>query len=143
MRAQGNENYDHAELWPTEIRLSKDKRKPVTVAFEDGSSFDLPAEYLRVMSPSAEVQGHSAAERKTVPGKRDVEIMPSSRSGNYAVRLVFDDMHDTGSSAGSISTNSGAENTARAGRAIWRAGVKGTEPGSSRQATSLNEKRPA
>ncbi|HEX8167360.1 MAG TPA: DUF971 domain-containing protein [Beijerinckiaceae bacterium] len=81
--------------WPTEIRLSKDKRT-LTVAFDDGSAFDLPAEYLRVTSPSAEVQGHSPAERKTVPGKRNVEIIGVEPVGNYAVKLVFDDMHSTG-----------------------------------------------
>jgi DUF971 family protein len=81
--------------WPTEIRLSKDKRT-LTVAFDDGSAFDLAAEYLRVTSPSAEVQGHSPAERKTVPGKRNVQIIGVEPVGNYAVKLVFDDMHSTG-----------------------------------------------
>jgi DUF971 family protein len=81
--------------WPTEIRLAKDKRS-LNVAFDDGSAFDLPAEYLRVTSPSAEVQGHSPAERKTVPGKRLVEIIGVEPVGNYAVKLTFDDMHDTG-----------------------------------------------
>jgi DUF971 family protein len=81
--------------WPTELRLSKDKRT-LRVAFDDGSAFDLPAEYLRVTSPSAEVQGHSPSERKTVPGKRDVEIIGIDPVGNYAVKLRFDDMHDTG-----------------------------------------------
>ncbi|MEI9803256.1 MAG: DUF971 domain-containing protein [Pseudolabrys sp.] len=84
-----------AETWPTELRLHKD-RKTLTVAFEGGESFDLPAEYLRVKSPSAEVQGHSPDERKTVPGKRDVGIIQVLPVGNYAVRLVFDDMHSTG-----------------------------------------------
>ena len=84
-----------SKRWPTEIRLSKDKRT-LTVAFDDGSAFDLPAEYLRVMSPSAEVQGHSPSERKTVPGKRNVEIIGVEPVGNYAVKLVFDDMHSTG-----------------------------------------------
>ena len=84
-----------AKRWPTELRLSKDKRS-LQVAFDDGSAFDLPAEYLRVTSPSAEVQGHSPSERKTVPGKRDVEIIGIEPVGNYAVRLIFDDMHDTG-----------------------------------------------
>ena len=84
-----------AKRWPTELRLSKDKRS-LKVAFDDGSAFDLPAEYLRVMSPSAEVQGHSPSERKTVPGKRDVEIIAIEPVGNYAVKLVFDDMHNTG-----------------------------------------------
>jgi len=81
--------------WPTELRLSRDK-KSLIVAFEGGESFTLAAEYLRVVSPSAEVQGHSPAERKTVPGKRDVAILEVHPVGNYAVRLVFDDMHSTG-----------------------------------------------
>ncbi len=83
------------EIWPTELRLSKDK-KTLTVSFEGGERFDLPAEYLRVKSPSAEVQGHSPDERKTVPGKRDVMILEVLPVGNYAVRLSFDDMHSTG-----------------------------------------------
>jgi DUF971 family protein len=83
------------EAWPSELRLHKD-RKTLTVTFEGGEHHDLPAEYLRVKSPSAEVQGHSAEERKTVPGKRNVEILEVLPIGNYAVRLVFDDMHDTG-----------------------------------------------
>jgi DUF971 family protein len=81
--------------WPTELRLSKDRRT-LTVVFEGGESFALPAEYLRVKSPSAEVQGHSAEERKTVPGKRNVAILRVDPVGNYAVRLTFDDMHSTG-----------------------------------------------
>ena len=84
-----------SKLWPTELRLHKD-RKTLSVAFDNGQSFDLAAEYLRVKSPSAEVQGHSPAERKTVPGKQNVEIMQVQQVGNYAVRLVFDDMHSTG-----------------------------------------------
>jgi DUF971 family protein len=81
--------------WPTEIRLAKDKRS-LTIAFDDGLAFDLPAEYLRVASPSAEVQGHSPSERKTVGGKAEVEIIGVEPVGNYAVRIAFDDMHDTG-----------------------------------------------
>ena len=81
--------------WPTELRLAKD-RKALTVTFDSGESFALDAEYLRVMSPSAEVQGHSPDERKTVPGKRQVAILEVHPIGNYAVRLVFDDMHSTG-----------------------------------------------
>jgi DUF971 family protein len=83
------------EPWPTEIRL-KDKGRALAVAFGEGESFQLSAEYLRVMSPSAEVQGHSAAERKTVGGKQNVAIIQVEPVGNYAVRLVFDDMHSTG-----------------------------------------------
>lgn len=84
-----------SELWPTEIRLSGDKRT-LTVAFEGGARFDLPAEYLRVSSPSAEVQGHSPSERKVIGGKRAVMILAVHPIGNYAVKLSFDDMHDTG-----------------------------------------------
>jgi DUF971 family protein len=81
--------------WPTELRLRKDRRA-LDVTFDDGARFELPAEYLRVRSPSAEVQGHSPAERRTVPGKRDVQILEVNPVGNYAVRLVFDDLHSTG-----------------------------------------------
>lgn len=84
-----------SERWPTEIRLSGDKRI-LTVAFDGGGRFELPAEYLRVSSPSAEVQGHSPAERKVLGGKRDVAILSVEPIGNYAVKLFFDDMHDTG-----------------------------------------------
>lgn len=81
--------------WPTELRLSKDRRT-LHVAFEDGAAFALPAELLRVESPSAEVQGHNPSEKKTLPGKANVEILSVEPVGNYAVRLTFDDMHDTG-----------------------------------------------
>jgi len=81
--------------WPAELRLHKD-RKTLTVGFDNGESFDLAAEYLRVRSPSAEVQGHSPSERRVVAGKRDVAILELHPIGNYAVRLVFDDMHSTG-----------------------------------------------
>jgi DUF971 family protein len=81
--------------WPTELRLHKD-RQVLTVAFDNGERFDLAAEYLRVRSPSAEVQGHSPSERRTVAGKQDVQILELHPIGNYAVRLAFDDMHSTG-----------------------------------------------
>ena len=81
--------------WPSELRLHKD-RKTLSVVFTGGERFDLPAEYLRVKSPSAEVQGHSPDERKTVGGKRNVMVLEVHPIGNYAVRLVFDDMHATG-----------------------------------------------
>lgn len=83
------------DAWPTEIRLHKD-HSALTIAFEDGASFTLPAEYLRVESPSAEVQGHSAADRQLVAGKREVRIQELIPVGNYAVRIVFDDGHSTG-----------------------------------------------
>ena len=84
-----------ASNWPTELRVARDKRT-LTVAFEDGTRHDLPAEMLRVMSPSAEVQGHSPEQRKTIGGKKNVQIMQVEPVGNYAVRIVFDDMHSTG-----------------------------------------------
>ncbi|QGM47676.1 gamma-butyrobetaine hydroxylase-like domain-containing protein [Methylocystis heyeri] len=83
------------EPWPSEIRLL-DHGKALRVSFDDGASFTLSAEYLRVRSPSAEVQGHSRDERKTVGGKRNVAILDVAQVGNYAVRLDFDDLHNTG-----------------------------------------------
>ena len=82
-------------VWPTEIKLRRD-RAALTVSFDNGERYELPAEYLRVKSPSAEVQGHSPDERKTVPGKKNVLLLEVHPIGNYAVRLVFDDMHSTG-----------------------------------------------
>jgi DUF971 family protein len=84
-----------SDPWPTELKVDKDRRL-LTVAFDDGASFGLPAELLRVMSPSAEVQGHSPEERVTVPGKKAVRILRIEPVGNYAARIVFDDGHDTG-----------------------------------------------
>lgn len=81
--------------WPSELKVSRDRRS-LTVIFDDGLEAVIPAELMRVNSPSAEVQGHSPDERVTVPGKRDVAIMRLVPIGNYAVRVVFDDLHDTG-----------------------------------------------
>ncbi|MCB1418553.1 MAG: DUF971 domain-containing protein [Notoacmeibacter sp.] len=79
---------------PTEIRVTKD-RKIMKVRFGDEPE-EFPAELLRVLSPSAEVQGHAPDQRKTVPGKRDVQILSVEPVGNYAVKITFDDMHSTG-----------------------------------------------
>src|SRR5579871_1311192 len=84
-----------ARPWPTELRLSADKAR-LTVSFDTGERFVLPAEYLRVESPSAEVQGHDPSQRQIVPGRRNVGIAEIEPVGNYAVRLIFDDRHDTG-----------------------------------------------
>ena len=81
--------------WPVEIRLAEDRRA-LQVTFDDGKAFSLSAELLRVSSPSAEVQGHSEGQRKTVGGKRNVTILSVDPVGNYAVRIGFDDMHTTG-----------------------------------------------
>ena len=83
------------DSWPTELKVSQDKRM-LTVAFDDGASFSLPAEMLRVLSPSAEVQGHGPGQKVTVPGKRQVGIRNVVATGNYAVRIAFDDGHDSG-----------------------------------------------
>jgi DUF971 family protein len=86
---------ERSAAWPTELRLRRDKAA-LTVVFDDGKAFEFPAEFLRVNSPSAEVQGHSPNERKTIGGKRNVMILEVQPVGNYAVRLVFDDLHSTG-----------------------------------------------
>jgi DUF971 family protein len=83
------------DIWPEEIRLHDDGKK-LAVTFENGETYDYTAEFLRVTSPSAEVQGHHPSQRKTVPGKANVKITKIEPSGNYAVKLVFDDGHDTG-----------------------------------------------
>ena len=84
-----------SDIWPTELRVSKDRQRLI-VTFNDGQSFDLSVEMLRVLSPSAEVQGHGPGQKLTVPGKRNVAIISMTPTGNYAVRIGFDDMHDTG-----------------------------------------------
>jgi DUF971 family protein len=86
---------DSKAPWPTEIRLKKDRRTLV-VAFDDSVVAELPAEMLRVMSPSAEVQGHSPEQRVLLGGKQNVGIVGVDPVGNYAVRLTFDDGHATG-----------------------------------------------
>jgi DUF971 family protein len=84
-----------AKPWPSELRVSKDK-DALTVSFESGETFTHTAELLRVLSPSAEVQGHSPEQRVTVAGKRHVKIGQVLPIGNYAVRIVFSDGHDSG-----------------------------------------------
>lgn len=84
-----------SDIWPTELRLDPAK-ETLSVSFESGERFALGAEYLRVESPSAEVQGHAPGQRQTVPGKRHVKIAGLEPVGNYAVRILFDDGHDSG-----------------------------------------------
>ena len=97
---------------PTEIRLKRAERA-LEIAFDDGVRFLLPAEYLRVESPSDEVQGHGPGERVTVAGRRHVGILRVEPVGNYAVRLVFDDLHDTGIYAWDYLYRLGREQEAR------------------------------
>jgi DUF971 family protein len=81
--------------WPVEIRLKKAEKR-LEVDFDDGRKFSYPAEYLRVESPSAEVQGHVPDQKQTVAGRRHVGILELEPVGNYAIRIKFDDLHDTG-----------------------------------------------
>jgi DUF971 family protein len=81
--------------WPVELRLKR-AEKSLEVEFDDGIRFRLPAEYLRVESPSAEVQGHGPGQKTLVHGRAHVAIIGLEPIGNYAVRIVFDDLHDTG-----------------------------------------------
>jgi DUF971 family protein len=83
------------QVWPVEIRL-KSQEKALEIDFDDGSKFHLPAELLRVESPSAEVQGHGPGQKTLVTGRRHVGIMGVEPVGNYAIRIKFDDLHDTG-----------------------------------------------
>jgi DUF971 family protein len=84
-----------SELIPTHIKL-RSRSRLLEVTFDDGSRFELPFEYLRVYSPSAEVKGHGPGQEVLVTGKENVGIRAIEPVGQYAVRLVFDDGHDTG-----------------------------------------------
>ncbi|NQV43470.1 MAG: DUF971 domain-containing protein [Rhodospirillales bacterium] len=84
-----------SSVQPTEIRLIREEKR-LEVEFSDGKTFNLPAELLRVESPSAEVQGHGPGQKTLVVGRRHVGIMGVEPVGNYAIRIKFDDLHDTG-----------------------------------------------
>ena len=86
---------ESAGPWPTELRVDR-AAKTLTVTFDNGERFVLPAELLRVESPSAEVQGHGPSQKTILAGRRHVGIMALEPVGNYAVRIRFDDLHDTG-----------------------------------------------
>jgi DUF971 family protein len=81
--------------WPVELRLKRAEKR-LDIEFDDGKRFSLPAEYLRVESPSAEVQGHGPGEKIVVAERAHVGILDLEPVGNYAVRIRFDDLHDTG-----------------------------------------------
>ncbi len=83
------------QFWPTEIRLGRD-RHTLAVTYDDGRSDELEAEYLRVESPSAEVQGHTPDQKQLVSGKKNVAITAVEPIGSYAVKLTFSDGHSTG-----------------------------------------------
>ena len=81
--------------WPVEIRLKKAEKR-LEIDFDDGRRFSYPAELLRVESPSAEVQGHGPSQKQIVAGRQHVGILEIEPIGHYAIRIVFDDLHDTG-----------------------------------------------
>ncbi|WP_244266868.1 gamma-butyrobetaine hydroxylase-like domain-containing protein [Polycladidibacter stylochi] len=83
------------QVWPAEIRLLENRRA-LKIKYKNDEVIELSAEYLRVFSPSAEVQGHAPDQRKTQYGKRNVEIIDVKPVGNYAIKLFFDDLHVTG-----------------------------------------------
>jgi len=83
------------DQWPTEIRL-RQKSRLLAIAFEDGSRFELPFEYLRVYSPSAEVRGHGSGQEVLQTGKENVLVTAIEPVGRYALKISFDDGHDTG-----------------------------------------------
>jgi len=99
---------------PTEIRLKREERC-LEIDFDDGARFSLPAELLRVESPSAEVQGHTPSQRKIVAGRRHVGIVGVEPVGRYAIRITFDDLHDSGLYAWDYLYHLGCEQDA-----IWR-----------------------
>jgi DUF971 family protein len=105
--------------WPVELRLKK-AEKLLEVAYDDGSRFRLPAEYLRVESPSAEVQGHGPGQKTLVAGRAHVGIIALEPVGNYAVRITFDDLHDTGIYSWAYLYELGVEQETR-----WRAYLEG------------------
>ena len=84
-----------SDPWPTELRLVRAEKR-LEITFDDGRRYNLPAEYLRVESPSAEVQGHGPSQKVVVAGRREVGMVALEPVGNYAVRIRFDDGHDTG-----------------------------------------------
>ena len=84
-----------ATIRPTEIRFRK-AEKSLDITFDDGRSYSYSAELLRVESPSAEVQGHGPGQKNIVTGRRHVSILEIEPVGHYAIRLIFDDLHDTG-----------------------------------------------
>ncbi|MDX2233037.1 MAG: DUF971 domain-containing protein [Hyphomonadaceae bacterium] len=81
--------------WPTELVFRRAART-LHISFDDGAAFDIPFETLRVESPSAEVQGHGPGQKRAVTGKAGVGVIEARPVGRYAVRIVFDDGHDTG-----------------------------------------------
>jgi DUF971 family protein len=104
-----------ASVWPVSLKVDAAKRV-LTIEFDNGETYAIEAELLRTHSPSAEVQGHSPDQRVTQWGKRNVKIRDMVATGNYAVRIAFDDGHDTG-----IFTWAHLRELGRDGPALWEA----------------------
>jgi DUF971 family protein len=114
--------------WPQEIRL-QDQGRQLTIQFGPDERFALTAEYLRVMSPSAEVRGHAPEERKVVAGKAAVAISAIEPVGHYAVRLRFDDGHATGLYSWDYLYELGAEAAEKWQQYLTELAAKGLERG--------------
>jgi len=112
-------NAGETTRWPVELRLKK-AEKLLEVDFDDGTRFRLPAEYLRVESPSAEVKGHGPGQKTLVAGRAHVGIIGLEPVGNYAVRITFDDLHNTGIYSWAYLYELGVEYQKR-----WRAYIDG------------------
>lgn len=84
-----------SSVWPTTLSFKRGERR-LDIVFEGGEAFSIPFELLRVESPSAEVQGHHASQKQLVAGKSNVGVMEAEPVGRYAVRLTFDDGHNSG-----------------------------------------------
>jgi DUF971 family protein len=115
-----------AEPYPLEITLQKRSRR-LNVRFSDGAAYSLRAEYLRVHSPSAEVKGHSGGEGALVTGKEQVAITRVEPVGRYAIKLVFDDGHDTGLFTWETLYELGAEEASKWQRYLERLAAAGIE----------------
>lgn len=121
-----------SDPWPVEVRLDREKRH-LRLVYEDGRATSIPAELLRCESPSAEVQGHSPAERKLVAGQRDVTIAAVEPIGNYAVRLIFSDGHATGIYGWPLLAELGADPAGRLARYHSELAAAGQSPGPPRR----------
>lgn len=97
---------------PTDIRLRR-KSRVLAIGFDDGRTFELPFEYLRVSSPSAEVKGHGPGQEVLQTGKENVQVTALEPVGHYALRIVFDDGHNTGLYTWSYLYELGADQAAR------------------------------
>src|SRR5580700_8440800 len=116
-----------SDMRATEIRL-RARSRVIEVSFDDGSRFELPFEYLRVHSPSAEVRGHGADEGVLVVGKENVRVTAVEPIGQYAVRLIFDDGHDTGLFTWKYLHELGSERTQKWARYLERRAAAGSHP---------------